>query len=223
MSRTAKTARKRSEYVAYYRVSTVKQGQSGLGLEAQRASVERYIAAAQGTLMMEYVEVESGKKDDRPQLAAAIGHAKRLDAVLVIAKLDRLARSVAFISRLMEEATEFVACDMPMANRLTLHIMAAMAEHEREMISARTKAALEAAKQRGAKLGNPKWQDALIIANRARQKPKSTGEVVSILRAQQDAGKSLREIAFAMNSLGIKTASGAVWHPSSVRAALLAA
>jgi DNA invertase Pin-like site-specific DNA recombinase len=210
--------------VAYYRVSTDKQGESGLGLEAQRASVSRYLAHVKGTLIGEYTEIESGKRHtNRPELAAALGHSKRTGACLVIAKLDRLARNVHFISGLMESAADFVACDMPQANKLTIHIMAAMAEHEREMISARTKAALEAAKERGVQLGNPNWQGALEKAWRNRHPAKAQAEVVSILAAHKAQGKSLREIAGIMNGLGIRTASGAQWHASSVRAALLAA
>ena len=126
-------------YVAYYRVSDVKQEISGLGLEAQRTAVARYLTQVKGGLVSEHTEVESGKRHtNRPELLAAIAAAKRAGATLVIAKLDRLARNVHFISGLMESAADFVACDMPAANKLTLHIMAAMAEHEREMISKRT-------------------------------------------------------------------------------------
>ncbi len=136
-------------FVAYYRVSTERQGQSGLGLDAQKAAVAAYMRGL-GELEAEFVEVESGRKDDRPQLAAALALCRRkLGRVLVIAKLDRLARSVAFISNLMESGVAFVAVDMPHANKLTMHVLAAVAEHEREMISQRTKAALAAAKARG--------------------------------------------------------------------------
>jgi DNA invertase Pin-like site-specific DNA recombinase len=120
-----------------------------LGLEAQRAAVNVYITSQRGTLLEEYREIESGKKDDRPQLAAALAACRKHKAVLVIAKLDRLARRVSFISALMDGDVDFVACDFPQANRLTLHILAAVAEHERAMISDRTKAALKAAKARG--------------------------------------------------------------------------
>ncbi len=140
--------------VTYLRVSTDRQGQSGLGLDAQRAAVAAYVAGR--PVLGEFVEVESGRKDDRPQLAAALALCRQRRAVLVIAKLDRLARSVAFISNLMASGVEFVAADMPQANRLTVHILAAVAEHEREMISQRTKAALAAAKARGTRLGNPR-------------------------------------------------------------------
>jgi DNA invertase Pin-like site-specific DNA recombinase len=126
--------------IAYYRVSTVRQGQSGLGLDAQRTAVAAFVAG-RGELVAEFVEVESGRRGNRPQLAAALDLCHRRRAVLVIAKLDRLARSVAFISNLMESGVAFIACDMPLANRLTLHILAAVAEHETEMVSARTVAA----------------------------------------------------------------------------------
>ena len=129
------------KWVSYLRVSTDRQGQSGLGLEAQRKAVLDFLNGGQWKLAEEFVEVESGKRNNRPQLAAALAACKRLKARLVVAKLDRLARNVAFISRLMESGIEFVAADMPFANKLTIHILAAVAEHEREAISARTKAA----------------------------------------------------------------------------------
>jgi DNA invertase Pin-like site-specific DNA recombinase len=223
MARTRKTASNPSNFIAYYRVSTVQQGASGLGLEAQRASVERHIANCKGTLLMDYVEVESGKKDDRPQLAAALAHAKREGAVLIIAKLDRLARNVAFIARLMEEATDFVACDMPAANKLTLHIMAAMAEHEREMISARTKAALTEAKKRGVTLGNPRWAESIEKARAARHPSVMHAQVLALIVERHKAGESLRKIASALNTLGLKTPSKSDWHASSVRNVLLQA
>lgn len=145
------------EFVAYYRVSTVRQGQSGLGLDAQRASVAAHVAGKSGGLLLaEFQEIESGRKSDRPQLAAALALCKRQKATLVIAKLDRLARNVRFISSLMESGVQFQAVDMPEANRLTVHILAAVAEHEREAISERTRAALAAKKARGETLGNPR-------------------------------------------------------------------
>jgi DNA invertase Pin-like site-specific DNA recombinase len=116
-------------YISYLRVSTDRQGKSGLGLEAQRKAVEDFLNGGNWRLVEEFVEIESGKRDDRPQLAAAIAVAKKRKAKLVIAKLDRLARNVAFIANLMDSGVEFVAADMPMANRLTIHILAAVAEH----------------------------------------------------------------------------------------------
>jgi DNA invertase Pin-like site-specific DNA recombinase len=136
-----------SKFVSYLRVSTARQGASGLGLEAQRATVAAYVAP--DSILREFVEVESGKRADRPQLAAAIAFARMTGARLVIAKLDRLARNVAFVANLMDSGVDFVACDMPEANRLTVHIMAAMAEAEARAISERTKAALAAKRARG--------------------------------------------------------------------------
>jgi len=148
------------KWVSYLRVSTDKQGKSGLGLEAQRKAVADFLNGGRWELLQEFVEVESGKRNDRPQLAEALSICKKHKAKLVIAKLDRLARNVNFVSGLMETGVEFVAADMPFANKLTIHILAAVAEHEREAISARTKAALAAAKARGVKLGGPKLRQA---------------------------------------------------------------
>ena len=142
-------------YVAYIRVSTAKQGASGLGLAAQRKAVETHVRAVRGDILREYQEVESGGKNARPALHEALAYAKATGATLVIAKLDRLSRSVSFISDLMDSGVDFVACDFPDANRLTLHIMAAVAEHERDAISLRTKAALAAARQRAEERGEP--------------------------------------------------------------------
>jgi DNA invertase Pin-like site-specific DNA recombinase len=140
-------------FTAYYRVSTQQQGRSGLGLEAQQEQVRRYVASVGGTLLAEHVEIESGKVNARPVLAATIAECRRDKSVLIIAKLDRLARNVAFVSGLMEARVEFLALDAPFANRLFIHILAAVAEHERELISQRTKSALKAAKARGIVLG----------------------------------------------------------------------
>lgn len=142
-------------FTACHRASTARQGQSGLGLDAQRTAVVGFIAG-RGNLLAEFTEVESGRKNDRPQLSAALDLCRRKRAVLVIAKLDRLARNVAFVARLMESGVEFVAVDNSHANKLMLHMLAAFAEHERDQISARTVAALAAAKARGVRLGHPK-------------------------------------------------------------------
>src|SRR5258705_8901711 len=140
------------KFVAYFRVSTDKQGKSGLGLEAQREAVNSYLDGGRWSLVQEFVEVESGKRNDRPELTAALAACKRHKARLVIAKLDRLSRNLAFIATLMDSGVEFIAVDNPHANKLTVHILAAVAQHEREMISERTTAALQAAKARGVRL-----------------------------------------------------------------------
>ena len=148
------------QFIAYYRVSTKRQGESGLGLEAQRESVLSYLNGGRWKLIDEVTEVESGtrKGNDRPALQNALALCRVHGATLIIAKLDRLARNVAFISKMMESGVEFVAVDFPQANRLTVHILAAVAEHEAVMISQRTKAALQAAKARGVVLGGESWQ-----------------------------------------------------------------
>src|SRR5437588_6197688 len=153
------------KFVAYYRVSTDRQGKSGLGLDAQREAVENYLNGARWSLVADFTEIESGKRNDRPELEKALAACKKLKARLVIAKLDRLSRNLAFIATLMESGVEFVAVDMPEANKLTVHILAAMAEHEREQISKRTRDALAAAKRRGRRLGNP---DIAEVAKRGR-------------------------------------------------------
>jgi DNA invertase Pin-like site-specific DNA recombinase len=201
--------------VAYYRVSTERQGQSGLGLDAQRSAVAAY-AGGRG-LLGEFVEVESGRKDNRPQLAAALALCRQKRAVLVIAKLDRLARSVAFISNLMESGVEFVAVDMPQANRLTLHILAAVAEHEREMIGQRTRAALAAAKARGTRLGNPRPDLAKARAAASTASVQFRAEVLPTIQPLQAEGLSLRGTAAALNAKGISSARGRAWHAASVR------
>jgi DNA invertase Pin-like site-specific DNA recombinase len=150
----------RGKFVAYFRVSTDRQGKSGLGLEAQREAVLAYLDGGNWQLVGEFTEVESGKRSDRPQLAAALVACRKRKAKLVIAKLDRLSRNLAFIAALMDSGVEFVAVDNPHANKLTVHILAAVAQHEREMIAQRTKDALAAAKARGVVLGNPRLAEA---------------------------------------------------------------
>jgi DNA invertase Pin-like site-specific DNA recombinase len=207
------------------RVSTDKQGSSGLGLEAQRAAVERYVAGTGGVITVEYVEVESGKKNDRPEIAAAVAACRAQRATLIIAKLDRLARNVAFISGLMESGVDFVAADMPLANRLTVHILAAVAEHEREMISQRTKAALAAAKARGTKLGNPQLKAgnraSALAAGRARaSKARAKArDIFPFIEAARKAGcTTLGLLAEALTARGVKTPGGAErWGPEQVR------
>lgn len=144
------------KWVIYLRVSTSRQGIDGLGIDAQRSKCYDYLDGGNWKVIEEYIEVESGTKIRRPQLQAALEHCARTGATLIVAKLDRLARNVAFVSRLMESGVKFVAADMPHANSLTIHIIAAMAQYEAELVSERTTAALAAAKRRGKKLGNPK-------------------------------------------------------------------
>ena len=169
-------------FVAYYRVSTDKQGKSGLGLEAQREAVARYLNGGNWTLAAEYTEIESGKNNARPELQKAIAAAKLYGAKLIIAKLDRLARNVAFVSNLMESGVEFIAVDFPEANRLTVHILAAVAEHEAAMISQRTKAALAAAKARGKALGGNRG---VIIDDAARKRSRAVRAAKATTRAGQ--------------------------------------
>ena len=206
-------------FVAYYRVSTDKQGKSGLGLEAQRVAVEDFLNGGNWDLVEEFTEVESGSRNDRPELERAMAACRKHKATLVIAKLDRLARNVAFVANLMESGVEFVAVDMPQANKLTVHILAAVAEHEREMISQRTRDALAAAKARGVKLGNPniamaRAKGQLVIKSKA---DKHAQNILPVITAIRDAGvTSLRSIANALNQRGIETARGGSWHAASV-------
>lgn len=202
-------------FVAYYRVSTDKQGRSGLGLEAQREAVARHVQSVNGLMVAEMQEVESGKRADRPQLLAAISACRVRRATLVIAKLDRLTRNVAFLANLMESGIEFVACDNPHATRFTIHILAAVAEHEREMISARTTAALAAAKARGVRLGNPNLRGGNPAASRLASAAKSAlaneyaADVQPFIDAARRAGAdTLGQIAKALIARGVRTPSG---------------
>jgi DNA invertase Pin-like site-specific DNA recombinase len=205
------------DFIAYYRVSTDRQGASGLGLDAQRATVEKHIKAGD-RLLLEFTEIESGKKhSNRPQLLKALEECRKRKATLIIARLDRLARNVAFISALMENGTDFIACDMPEANRLTIHILAAVAEHEREMISQRTKLALQQAKARGTKLGNPNPLEALKLAKLSITHLKPAPEVLSLITQWNREGKGLREISRELNRLNIRTPRGKLWYASSVK------
>jgi len=198
------------KFIAYYRVSTAKQGESGLGLEAQRTPVDRYLAGIEGAeLVYEFTEIESGRKKDRPELAAALWQCKKIGATLIIAKLDRLARNVHFISGLMESGVDFVACDNPQANRLVLPILAAVAEDEARAISQRTKAALAAAKARGVKLG----VNGKELAKQNKAASRAHAELIApmIEDIPYGEGDTVTKMAEALNRYGVPTMRGGRW------------
>lgn len=213
--------RKMTKAVAYLRVSTDKQGRSGLGLEAQREAVARYVAANGVDLIGEHIEVETGKGANalskRPELVAALATAKREKAGLIIAKLDRLARNVHFISGLMETGVEFAVADMPNADRFQLHLFAALAEKEAEVISQRTKAALAAAKDRGTELG--KHGKVLAARNQAEAMDRLE-PIAADLLALKAEGLSVRKMVEALNTRAIPSPAGGKWHPASLHKAL---
>ena len=202
--------------VSYLRVSTDRQGASGLGLEAQRKAVADYLNGGTSDLLAEFVEVESGRRGDRPELAKALAMCKKHRARLVIAKLDRLSRSVAFLATLLERGVEFVACDNPHANKLTIHILAAMAQHEREQIGQRTRDALAAAKARGInRRGEP-----LVLGNAALA-AKNKAEAIERAKAlapilAEIADLSARAGAEELNARHVPTPSGRKWHAATV-------
>ncbi len=212
-----------ARFVAYYRVSTARQGRSGLGLEAQREAVRVFMSGSTGELAEAFTEIESGKHDDdRPQLARALDACRLTGAVLVIAKLDRLSRDAHFLLGLEKAGVEFVAADMPNANRLTVRLMAVIAQEEREMISARTKAALAAAKARGTKLGGnrggPKVNPALGTAARrqaAEDYARNVGPIA--LATWQAEGRTYGRAAAALAARGIRTPRGGKWTRAAVR------
>jgi DNA invertase Pin-like site-specific DNA recombinase len=202
----------RGKFISYLRVSTDKQGERGYGLAAQRKAIGEYLNGGSWELLGEYVEVESGKRSDRPKLAEALAGCKRHRAKLIIAKLDRLSRNVAFIATLMDGKVDFVCCDFPQANRLTLHVLAAVAEHEREMISERTRAGLAAAKERGVKLGGPR----LPAINVTRQaEAAARAQSIAPLLAEL-AGMSAHAMAAELNRRKVETPTGAPWSAKTV-------
>jgi len=215
-----------STFIAYYRVSTQGQGRSGLGLDAQRAAVQAYVQSVGGTLIAEHKEVESGAIDDRAELKAALKQCRSQKAMLVIAKLDRLARSVHFISELLQSGVEFIAADMPYANKLTIHIIAAVAEYEREVIAQRTKAALKAAKARGVRLGNP---NAAKQSKSASEQTRSQADayakgILPVIQALQAQGvTSLSHLARSLDASGVKTQRGGRWTAAGVKNILMRA
>ncbi|MEZ5913472.1 MAG: recombinase family protein [Paracoccaceae bacterium] len=213
-------------FVAYLRVSTARQGRSGLGLEAQSQAIGAFLSSRPSLLIATCKEVESGSRNDRPELARALTHARLTGAVLLIAKLDRLSRNAAFLLTLRDSGVRFVACDMPEANSLSVGIMAVVAEAEREAISRRTREALAAAKARGVRLGNPNGAEALRragkggVALRARVSANADAfaatlaPVIAAIRA--DGHTSLRAIAAQLTARGIRTRRGGRWHVSNV-------
>jgi DNA invertase Pin-like site-specific DNA recombinase len=218
--------------VAYFRVSTKKQGESGLGLEGQAAAVETFGRQAGKPIIARYVEVESGKRSDRPELARALAHARRGKATLCVAKLDRLARNVEFLARVMNSEVDFVACDNPAANRLTLHILAAVAEAEAKAISERTKAALQAAKARGVRLGSARpghWKGredvrlaglakarGLAVKVRSENAMEAYSDLAPVMAGMRSEGLSLAAIAAKLNAEGHTTRRGKPWNPVQV-------
>lgn len=219
----------RRRFVAYYRVSTRAQGKSGLGLDAQRATVERYLQSVSGELFAEFTEVESGTKAARPQFNEALRLCRVFSATLVIAKLDRLARNVALIAQLMECGVEFVAADFPQANRLTIHILAAIAEYEAKLISERVKAAIVASKARGVVWGGNRNAPTLHLdaarrlgnEGRKRRAVARAMDLEPLIMQMRESGKSLKGIAAELNRLGIHQRQGGInWMPNAVRCAL---
>ncbi|ALG70095.1 hypothetical protein VY88_09455 [Azospirillum thiophilum] len=213
-------------YVAYYRVSTRDQGRSGLGLDAQRAAVQRFLRD-DDTLVAEHQDIETGKRDDREGLGQALRACRIYNAVLLIARLDRLSRNIAFVTRLMADGVQFVSVDNPAINELTVHILAAVAEAERKAISERTRLALAAAKARGTKLGNPanlKGQDegrqrgAAAVAAQAAKRAADLRDVIAAIQA--DGVTSRRGIARELNRRGIRSTRGQDWSAGQVHVLL---
>jgi len=209
------------KYVAYYRVSTKKQGQSGLGLDAQKMQVHSFTKGCTDCILAEFTEIESGKVDDRTELKKAMAMAKAEGAVLLIAKLDRLSRNAGFIFALRDSGVQFVCADMPEANTLTIGIFAVMAQHEREIISSRTKAGLQAAKARGTKLGTPAnlTKKARVKAVKVRTEKAKAGnmQAAELIKLYRSNGLTYRAIVEKLNASGYKTNRGNKWALSSVK------
>ncbi len=206
------------QYVGYYRVSTDRQGKSGLGIDAQHRAVESYVNG-KGELVATFTEIESGKRNDRPALQDALALCKKRKARLIIAKLDRLSRNSAFINNLLESGVDFIAADMPEATPFILRIMAAVAQQERDMISVRTKDALEEAKAQGTRLGNPRPEQSLQQGRETAARNRATHhalvkDTITTLRAQS---MTLRAIADELNARGIPTVTGRRWEAQQVR------
>ena len=206
------------KYIAYYRVSTIKQGISGLGLNAQKDIVLKYINQNNGILINSYTEIESGKKNNRPQLLSALEECRKNNYILIVAKLDRLSRSVNFISALTDTNVDFVCCDFPSANKFTIHLFASVAQYERELISVRTKKALEEKKKEGQKLGNPHAYFSLDMIKKASKKRteiannnENNKRAFALITALRNTGKSFYEITSILNSEGFKTSKDCIF------------
>lgn len=210
------------KYVAYYRVSTKMQGRSGLGLDAQKAAVLSYLKNDKSLLVAEFEEIESGKNDDRVGLANAIDFCKRNKATLVIAKLDRLSRNASFIFKLKDSNVDFICCDLPEANTLTIGIFATLAQHERELISKRTKAALQALKERGIKLGKPEnltteGRKKAHAANRLKAANNENNKrALAMVCEYKKQGMTLQAIADKLNDAGFKSSTGRSFQRTTV-------
>jgi DNA invertase Pin-like site-specific DNA recombinase len=216
----------KTKFVAYYRVSTQMQGINGNGIEAQKQSVARYLDSLDCELVGNFEEVESGANNKRPQLAAAIKVAKSKKAILVIAKLDRLSRNAAFLLQLQDSGIDFVACDMPNADKLSVGIIALLAQRERQLISERTTAGLAVAKQRGAALGNPNaakaWTMA-VVAIKERKQEFAKSALKTIREIESTGVNTLAKIADCLNKRGEKTARGGAWTATAVKRVLACA
>jgi len=209
-------------FVAYIRVSTAKQGESGLGLEAQQKAVADF-AKNGGEIIAEFTEVETGKRADRPKLAEAIALCKRDGLTLLVAKLDRLARNVHFISTLQQSKVDFLAVDNPHATPFLIHILSAVAEHEANMIATRTRQALEACKARGVKLGNPRPDIAKLNQGASNAKTAFASRMASIVAEIRSSGvETLQGVADCLNRRGFTTRTGKQWFPATVRNLLAA-
>jgi len=219
------------KYVAYYRVSTAKQGRSGLGLEAQENTTTSYLDSVKGELVEGYTDIESGSKDNRPELQKALRKCRLTGATLLIAKLDRLSRNRRFLMDLQDSSINFVCCDMPEANNFTVGLLACLADYERELISERTKAALKAAKARGVVLGNPNLAlvrntdttaatEARVITAKIRNS--ELCQVIDEIRDSASKELTLREVAEQLNAAGYTTSRGTKFHATSVNRVLAA-
>lgn len=215
------------KYVGYYRVSTQKQGKSGLGLDAQKKMVADFVAVNGGEIVAEYTEIESGKRDDRPELIQAMKHADLIGGKLLVGKLDRLSRDLHFITSLQKSRVDFVVSDMPNCDSFTINIYGALAQRERELISARTKAGLAVAKAKGVKLGTNNLNMDLVkeasakgVRARIQISFDNARKVITTVESMRGQGKSLRAVAEELNKMGVPTPRGCQWTATAVKNAI---